>query len=722
MGKVEILAPAGNMDCFRAAIKADADAVYMAGKQFGARAYAGNFTTEEFIEALNIAHLHDKKIYLTMNTLVKEHEFSAVKGFLKPLYEEGLDGIIIQDIGLLKYVRDEFPNLSLHASTQMTITGSEGALWAKSMGVSRVVPARELSLKELSRIKADTGLEIEAFVHGAMCYCYSGQCLYSSFLGGRSGNRGKCAGTCRLPAYAYDVRKGLKGVKSTKEEYDLSLKDLCTIEHVGELIDAGIDSFKIEGRMKSPEYVAGVTYLYKKYSDLYLSGSDATVTEEDKWLLSNLYLRSSVGTGYYYTHNSADMVTVKDSSYNCKSEEAEKYVRNNILSKDVLRSVNIIADISVGSNISLSIYDDEGICISITGDIVQEAHNSVINEEELRKRLSKLGGTGLVAGDIAVNISGNPFIPVSALNELRRQAVSLYIEEAIKKYKRDYSENNGSDEDKGFGSLGPNANNKSSIGVSILTRNQLDIVKLYSFDKLYIPFDLIYKGDINEDELYELSRNYSIYISLPRIIRLRDKEYIEYFSDFAKRTDCITGVLVSSVDGLNTVKELQLKIEADSFLYASNIKAVEVLSKLGIKPTAGLELSYYEIMDLKTNNMVIPIYGYTPLMVSAGCVAKLKGDCNMKRYGFDYDIKDRYNDSKHVFINCLHCMNVMYNSVPTSYHKRLENFNKFGYDLRIDLTLEGRDKCILVLDYFLKGKGDAPAKDYTTGHLKKGAE
>ena len=718
MGKVEILAPAGNMDCFRAAIKADADAVYMAGKQFGARAYAGNFTTEEFIEALNIAHLHDKKIYLTMNTIVKEQEFGAVYGFLRPLYEEGLDGIIIQDIGLLKYVSEEFPYLPLHASTQMTITGSEGALWAKSMGVCRVVPARELSLKELSRIKADTGLEIEAFVHGAMCYCYSGQCLYSSFLGGRSGNRGKCAGTCRLPAFAYDVRTGLKGVKSKKEEYDLSLKDLCTIEHVGELIDAGIDSFKIEGRMKSPEYVAGVTYLYKKYSDLYLSGKDSTVTEEDKWLLSNLYLRSSVGTGYYYTHNSADMVTVKDSSYNCKSGEAEKYVRDNILSKDRLRYVNMIADISVGSNLSLSIYDEEGICASVTGGIVEEAQNAAVSEEELRKRLSKLGGTGLAIGDVAVNISGNPFIPVSTLNELRRKAVSLYIEEATGKYKRKESENiilvKNSDTCTSI--------SNSSIGVSILTRNQLDIIKLYSFDKLYIPFDLIYKGDISDDELHELSRNYSIYVSLPRIIRLRDKEYIEYFSDFARRCDCITGVLISNVDGLNLVKGLQLKIEADSFLYASNIQAIEVLKSLGVKPTAGLELSYYEILDLKTNNMVIPIYGYTPLMVSAGCVAKLKGGCNMKRYGFDYDIKDRYNDSKHVFINCLHCMNVMYNSVPTSYHKRLENFKKLGFDLRIDLTLEGRDKCILVLDYFLKGIGDAPAGDYTAGHLKKGAE
>ncbi|MDY4999646.1 MAG: DUF3656 domain-containing protein, partial [Lachnospiraceae bacterium] len=388
------------------------------------------------------------------------------------------------------------------------------------------------------------------------------------------------------------------------------------------------------------------------------------------------------------------------------------------LSKDRLRYVNMIADISVGSNLSLSIYDEEGICASVTGGIVEEAQNAAVSEEELRKRLSKLGGTGLAIGDVAVNISGNPFIPVSTLNELRRKAVSLYIEEATGKYKRKESENirlvKNSDTCTSI--------SNSSIGVSILTRNQLDIIKLYSFDKLYIPFDLIYKGDISDDELHELSRNYSIYVSLPRIIRLRDKEYIEYFSDFARRCDCITGVFISNVDGLNLVKGMQLKIEADSFLYASNIQAIEVLKSLGVKPTAGLELSYYEILDLKTNNMVIPIYGYTPLMVSAGCVAKLKGGCNMKRYGFDYDIKDRYNDSKHVFINCLHCMNVMYNSVPTSYHKRLENFKNLGYDLRIDLTLEGRDKCILVLDYFLKGIGDAPAGDYTAGHLKKGAE
>lgn len=257
--KAEILAPAGSYESFRAAILAGADAVYAGGPRFGARAYAKNFSKEQMLAAIDEAHLHGRKFYLTVNTLLKEPEMAELFAYLEPFYNGGLDAVIVQDLGVFSFVRRWFPDMEIHVSTQMTVTGSEGAAFLKERGATRVVPARELSLEEVRRMKKETGMEIECFVHGALCYCYSGQCLMSSLIGGRSGNRGQCAQPCRLPY-------GANGEK----RYLLSPKDICTLDLIPDLIDAGIDSFKLEGRMKRPEYVAGVTGMYRKYTDLYL--------------------------------------------------------------------------------------------------------------------------------------------------------------------------------------------------------------------------------------------------------------------------------------------------------------------------------------------------------------------------------------------------------------------------------------------------------------------
>lgn len=287
---VEVLAPAGSYDSFRAALAAGADAVYAGGPHFGARAYAENFTGEQLLKAIDEAHLHGRRFYLTVNTLVKDQELPQLRSELEPLYRGGLDAAIVQDAGVFQLIRSEFPGLDIHASTQMTITGAGGAEFWKECGAVRVVPARELSLEEIRHMKQTTGMEIECFVHGALCYCYSGQCLLSSLIGGRSGNRGQCAQPCRL-RYASGGKKG----------YLLSLKDICTLELIPDLIEAGIDSFKIEGRMKRPEYVAGVTSMYRKYVDLYLrSGREGfRVGERDQEMLLDLYNRGGFHTGYY---------------------------------------------------------------------------------------------------------------------------------------------------------------------------------------------------------------------------------------------------------------------------------------------------------------------------------------------------------------------------------------------------------------------------------------
>lgn len=249
----ELLAPAGSFDSLKAAVKAGADAVYIGGSLFGARAYADNPDQELLLKGIDYCHLHGRALYLTVNTLLKEQELEGqLYDYLLPYYREGLDGVIVQDFGVMSFIRKHFPLLPVHASTQMTVTGVDGAMFLKRHGVQRVVTARELSLEEVQEIIRSTGLEVETFVHGAMCYSYSGQCLFSSMIGGRSGNRGRCAQPCRLP---YTLYRGSSAVTS-RPQYLMSLKDMCAADLLTELTEAGIASLKIEGRMKKPEYTA----------------------------------------------------------------------------------------------------------------------------------------------------------------------------------------------------------------------------------------------------------------------------------------------------------------------------------------------------------------------------------------------------------------------------------------------------------------------------------
>ncbi len=261
---MELLAPAGSLDSLKAAVNAGADAVYIGGSRFGARAFADNPEEDQLLEGIDYCHLHGCRIYMTVNTLLKDKELmDQLYDFLLPYYLHGLDGVIVQDLGVVSYIRSCFPELPVHGSTQMTITGPEGASLVKQLGITRVVPARELSLEEVRKIIDETGLEVETFIHGAMCYSYSGQCLLSSMIGGRSGNRGRCAQPCRLPYELYEEDRKINKSGS----YVLSLKDMCTIDLLPEFEEAGIASLKIEGRMKRPEYTAGVVSVYRKYLD-----------------------------------------------------------------------------------------------------------------------------------------------------------------------------------------------------------------------------------------------------------------------------------------------------------------------------------------------------------------------------------------------------------------------------------------------------------------------
>ncbi len=305
---VEILAPGGSKEAVYAAIYSGADAVYTGMSRFSARAYADNPSVEELCRILDFAHINGKKIYLTVNTLLTEEELETeLYDMLRPLYEQGLDAVIVQDFGVLDFIGEYFPDMAVHASTQMTLLTGEGANLLKPFGVTRVVPARELSIRDISRMRETTDLELEVFVHGAMCYCYSGQCMMSQAIGGRSGNRGVCAQPCRLP---FAVKKG-------KPEHLLSTKDMCTLPRVGELIEAGVDSFKIEGRMKSPAYTAYTAHVYRTFADMALAGRKPDDRELNWELerLADLYNRGGFSQGYLFEKNKKDIVYLKKNGH-----------------------------------------------------------------------------------------------------------------------------------------------------------------------------------------------------------------------------------------------------------------------------------------------------------------------------------------------------------------------------------------------------------------------
>lgn len=420
VNKPELLAPAGNYEGFLACINAGCDAVYLGGSRFGARAYADNFTDEEIVSAIRYAHVFGVRVYLTINTLIKEKEFDGAVKYVKPFVEAGLDAFIVQDIGLMKVFSEYFPETQIHVSTQGFCTSSISADYFKELGATRVVLARELGIDEIKKIKAETGIEVETFIHGAMCYSFSGQCLFSSSLGGRSGNRGRCAGPCRhsyIPEF---------DGKKYDESYVLSMKDQCTLSILPELIDAGIDSLKIEGRMKKPEYAAFVTYIYRKYIDAYYEDRNFSFDPGDIHKLKSIYLRTGVQTGYYNTYNGSEMITMDNPAYAGSDDKLMAEIRAKFIDNQPKKSIDIKFEAHRDKPMLLQL--SEGVhMVYEEGETPESAINRETTEYEVIKQLAKLGNTPFTSGEIIADIDPGLFIPVKTINELRRRTVEKLI-------------------------------------------------------------------------------------------------------------------------------------------------------------------------------------------------------------------------------------------------------------------------------------------------------
>ena len=702
----ELLAPAGSLEILKGVIESGADAVYVGGSMFGARAYANNFTEEELLEAIDFAHLRGVKVYLTVNTLIKNSEFSKLYDYLLPYYKRGPDAVIVQDLGVVKAIHEYFPSMEIHTSTQMTVTGADGVRFLSQFGVTRVVMAREVSLAEMKRIHEETGMELEAFVHGALCYSYSGQCLFSSILGGRSGNRGRCAQPCRLP---YTV-------EGKKDEYILSLKDMCGIKALDKLHDAGVYSLKIEGRMKQLEYACGVVKYYRSYID-----SKKPVTDADYDRIKALGNRCGFTDRYYFDHNGSDMVTyVKPNFVSNAAEPSPEKRKLSIEGELVLRE---------GEPGSLTVKRGD-VTYKASIEPVSAALKAPLDKKAAIDRINKTGDTDFEFSHIKAQIGENVFVPNGALNKLRRDAISGLCDKLLKKYYRNdarYADMSSMCElpehvvksDAAHEDGAVNAKDYTAI-CSCMTRAQLDTLISYDcFDVFYLDFDMYDRNTLIQqfaDDVKCLTkRNKKVYLMMPTIFRADSSDY---FVSIAKELDKVSfeGFVVKNYEELYLTENLFTgkNVILDHNMYTFNDVSKSAFFEHGVSgDTVPLELNSREIMHRNNIGSQMIVYGYYPLMTTANCVHKNTKGCD-KKQKLIY-LKDRYNKSFAVCNNCKECYNTIYNSLPTMLTKNIGKLKEAGIrSFRYSFTIETPKQ--------IKAVMDDKVAEYTNGHYKRGVE
>ena len=716
---IELLAPAGSYEGFEAALGAGADAVYVGGSAFGARAYAKNFEEEELLRAIDTAHVYGKKLYLTVNTLFKNRELTEqLYEYLLPYYREGLDAVIVQDMGAFAAIREMFPGLHLHASTQMTVTGPEGMKFLEEQGAARVVTARELSLEEIRRMHEASPIEIESFIHGALCYSYSGQCLMSSILGGRSGNRGRCAQPCRLP---YETALCGKRYDGKKDLCPLSLKDISTIEILPQILDAGVTSLKIEGRMKQPGYTAGVTSVYRKYLDrLCEKGADHyRVEEKDKKYLLDLFNRGGSCRGYYEQQNGPSMMAFtnekKTGDVTVSLKKKKEKIQGNLI---LFPGSPAILDLSC-----------RGIHASGAAGEVQYAQNQPLTEERVRVQMEKLGNTPFDWERLDIQMDENIFIPMKTLNETRRQALEALEQELTKPFKRAEAPH--------VSLKTGQKNKKRTENLPIyVSCEDLDTARsLYKREGIrgmYLPFSVMEKC-LEQG----LEQGLEMYLATPHIMRGKlPQGFLETAGKWLKQG--MTGFLVRSLEAFAALKSAGLadKCVLDHSMYTWNDRASAFWEEQKVmRNTVPVELNEGEIRHRDNRHSEMLIYGYLPLMISAQCVHKNLYGCNHKEEWVS--LKDRYEKEFPAVCYCnpwkmentgntVPCYNIIYNSIPYGLLKEKEQVERLGlHSLRISFTTEKAEQAVRIFEEFkgvyLDG-ANPPKRDYTKGHFKRGAE
>lgn len=716
----ELLAPAGSFEILKAVIEAGADAVYVGGSKYGARAYANNFSEEELLEAIDYVHIRGKKLFLTVNTLFKNEELNGLYEYLLPYYERGLDAVIVQDFGVIAYLKEYFPNLPIHTSTQMTITGSEGALLLKQLGAERVVLARELSIEEMKEISQKTGVELEAFVHGALCYSYSGQCLFSSVLGQRSGNRGRCAQPCRLPYTVLDA----KGKVQKSESYILSLKDLCGIGYLKQLREAGVYSLKIEGRMKQASYAAGVVSYYRKYIDL-----EKSVSKEDWKRISELGNRCGFTQEYFLRQNDPSMVTYEKPSYEKSNEALHSAVEANYVGVKSQLPIGGKITMKKGQPLRLAVTlknGEETITAVSEGAVVAEAFNKPLSYGDVDSRMRKTGESSFCFAELEIEMDEDVFVPNGMLNQLRREALNALEQQILQKYFRSTTEY-------------PKESSKRSVVVpeqtvqyiaSCESLKQVQVcLKSETLSAIYLDSQMFGASHFSEELEVWIEKIHhagkQVFLRLPMIFRKRTADF--FATVVLKLQELpLDGIVVRNYEEAAFASSYfaDKVLVSDYSLYTYNDLAHRSFRQLGMTyTTIPLELNRKEIKGRDNANSEMVIYGHYPLMVTANCIHKNTSNCDGKAELLY--LKDRYQVLFPVKNFCASCYNVIYNSLPTCLLEETDAIQNMNIRrMRLEFTVEDEKETEEVLAYLeQKCPSDCGRqKAYTKGHYKRGVE
>ena len=698
--KTELLSPAGSWDALVAAVQSGADAVYLGGTEFSARAGAENFDRERLIEAVRYCHIRGVKVFVTLNTLLKQSEVQSALDFAVFLHEQaGVDGLIIQDIGLAGLLLRACPGLRLHASTQMSVHSIAGAEKLRQLGFKRVVLARELSMQQIMEIKQAVDIELEIFVHGAICQCYSGQCLMSSILGGRSGNRGRCAQPCRLP---YELRN--PDEKTVKKGYLLSPKDMCLIDHLREIKQAGIDSLKIEGRLKRPEYVAAVTGIYRKYLD-----SGKHPEQKDRQALLNAFNRSGFTDGYYTGKLGGTMMSYASPS-NVSPETFEPEIKQRFAPNANFRLMPVRAECEIrrGKEMQMTLIDVDGNTVTACGEIPRSAVDHTITWERAYAQLSKFGSVPFRLTDLKLQLEDGLSVPISALNALRRAACEKLMEcrGAVK---------TTGNEAASIGYIMSPGDSREELCISVRTLEQAQAVLQVEPDKLYVPLHIA-------DKLSAFTGKTEIITSLPAIVE-NDKEIL-YDRIPTKGVLCSSLGAAARLEGRHTVY-------GDWRLNVYNSFAALFCRENGFAHvTLSPELNLWEIAALGSvvGESEVIAYGRLPLMVMKNCVIRAcNGACGKGKDG--YRLVDRRRQEFPLLCEPDSCTNLLFNAVPIYMADKLADLRRCGVKkIRLCFTTEPAQACERIADEYQRAmrgeivQNSFAENTFTRGHFYRGVK
>lgn len=783
MEKVEILAPAGSMESLVVAINKGADAVYLGGNKFSARAYASNFDNDNMLKAVDYAHSYDVKIYVTLNTILKENEIEEAVRYVGYLYEIGVDALIIQDLGLLKRIKEDFPLMEVHASTQMTIHNGEAAVYFKDKGFHRIVLSREMTLEEIKYISKDLGIETEMFVHGAICVAYSGQCLMSSMIGGRSGNRGRCAQPCRM-------EYTLRGEKSGETKgHLLSPKDMCTIEDVEDIVETGVYSLKIEGRMKRAEYVAGVVDNYKKAVNKVLYNKKYDEQAGKRQLLqlfnrsgfTNAYLKKNTGKdmmSFNSPKNSGISLGVVDKSgdivikedlavgdgirYRDKGFTLSKIVHNGNEVKSAKRGdkvklypidykkgdelfkslnkqlfdeleeylkpytkkipLNAVVNFAVDKPVAIKI-NYKGNDYEVLGEVVQKAEKRPLDQERIKEALKKSGEVAFKIENIEFENFEDGFMRVSDLNNLRRDIIEKITKEVCRSYRRKRPA-------KGDKSKVSSEKTNVEIICSCITKEQVEALIEMKIENIAVDLFSREKNSVKKKDLLELAEKYkdiNFYVKTSTIVK---GEFNKVVNTIEEVSSYIKGIITSNVGIISKFKD-KLYIIGDYKLNIVNSQSLAFYQEDVDVPTLSLELNRGEIKSLMKNangNAAMVVYGKPELMISEYCpIGSTFGGrnkdsgCNGICSKDKFKLIDRVNEELRVMTD-LYCRSYILNPVPLNIIDEIEELKGFGITtFRFDFRDETYKEVKNVIS-ILKNGDAFDSKEYTKGHYRRGVE